>query len=420
MTNRLKRRVAMVGVGMSKFGAFKDKGGRDLFAEAFCEMVASIERGVDIKDIEAFYLGNAAGLALEGQGHIAPIIADWLGLIPKPATRVAGACASGGLALREGVIAIASGLYDIVLVGGVEKMTDLSTTEVTDVLAAFADTPYELRAGFTFPGAYAAMATAYIDKYGLTREQLMKVTIKNHDNGALNPKAQFNSSIRDIMNSRLAKSRERGHPIPQWSNEMDFLKDPQANPIIAWPLRLFDCSPITDGAACLLLVAEDLAKSFTDTPIYVIGSGQGSDYSLHGREDITTLHAAREAARQAYDMAGVNPEDIQIAEVHDCFTIAEIIATEDLSFFRAGEGGKAAEQGLTGLDGVKPINTSGGLKSKGHPIGASGVAQAVEIWQQMRGEAEARQIKGKDVHLALTHNVGAHGATCVVHIYERR
>ena len=179
MTHRLNRRIAIVGVGASKFGAFKDKAGRDLFTEAFCEMVASIERGVDIKDIEAFYLGNAASLSLEGQGHLAPIIADYVGLVPKPATRIEGACASGGLALREGVMAIASGLYNIVLVGGVEKMTDLSTTGVTDVLAAFADMPYEFRAGFTFPGLYAAMATAYMDKYGLTEEQLMAVTIKN-------------------------------------------------------------------------------------------------------------------------------------------------------------------------------------------------------------------------------------------------
>jgi acetyl-CoA C-acetyltransferase len=160
--------------------------------------------------------------------------------------------------------------------------------------------------------------------------------------------------------------------------------------------------------------------NFADTPIYIIGSGQGSDYSLHGREDITVLSGAREAARQAYEMAGVGPHDIQTAEVHDCFTIAEIVATEDLGFFKAGEGGEAVEQGLTALDGIKPVNTSGGLKAKGHPVGASGVAQVVEVWQQMRGEAGARQIKGKDVHLALTHNVGAHGATCVVHVYERR
>lgn len=419
MTRRLNRQVAIVGVGASKFGAFKDKLGRELFADAFIEMMNSIDRGIDIKDIEAFYLGSAAPLSFEGQAHLAPIIADQVGLVNRPATRVEGACASGGLALREGIIAIASGLYDIVLVGGVEKMTNLPTSEVTDVLAAFSDTPYESRAGITFPGAYALMATAYRHKYGLTDEQLMAVTIKNHQNGALNPKAQFDCSISDIMARRLAKIREKGQPVPDWSNEMDFLKDPQANPVISWPLKLFDCSPITDGAACVLLVAEHLAKSFTETPVYVIGSGQASDYSLHGRKDLTTLDSAKEAAHQAYDMAGVRPGDIQMAEVHDCFTIAEIIATEDLGFFRLGEGGRAAEQELTARHGTKPVNPSGGLKAKGHPVGASGAVQVVEVWQQMRGEARARQIN-RDVHLALTHNVGAHGATSVVHIYERR
>jgi len=420
MVRRLNRGVAIVGAGASRFGVFEDKLERDLFNEAFLEMLNSTKRGIDIKDIEAFYLGNAACLSFGGQGHLAPIIADQIGLINKPATRVEGACASGGLALREGVIAIASGLYDVVLVGGVEKMTNLPTSEVTDVLAAFSDTPYEARVGITFPGAYALMATAYRYKYGLTDEQLMAVSIKNHQNGALNPKAQFDCSISDIMIRRLAKIKGKGHPMPNWSSEMDFLRDPKANPVIAWPLRLFDCSPITDGAACVLLVVEHLAKSFTETPVYVIGSGQASDYSLHGRKDITTLSGAKEAARQAYEIAGVRPEDIRMAEVHDCFTIAEVIATEDLGFFKPGEGGKAAEEGLTARYGTKPVNPSGGLKAKGHPIGASGVAQVFEVWQQMRGEAGARQIGDRDVNLALTHNVGAHGATCVVHIFERR
>jgi acetyl-CoA C-acetyltransferase len=419
MTQRLNRRIAIAGAGASKFGASKDKLGRELFTEAFLDMIASAERGIDIKDIEALYLGSAAPMSFEGQAHLAAIIAGQVGLVNRPATRVEGACASGGLALREGIIAIASGLYDIVLVGGVEKMTNLPTSEVTDVLAAFSDTPYESRVGITFPGAYALMATAYRHKYGLTDEQLMAVSIKNHQNGALNPKAQFNCSIRDIMTSRMAKIREKGQPLPDWSSEMDFLKDPQANPVVSWPLKLFDCSPITDGAACVLLVAEHLAKSFTETPVYVIGLGQASDYSLYDRKDFTTLSSAREAARQAYDMAGVRPGDIQMAEVHDCFTIAEIIGTEDLGFFRPGEGGRAVEQGLTARHGTKPVNPSGGLKAKGHPVGASGVAQVVEVWQQMRGEAGVRQIN-RDVHLALTHNVGAHGATCVVHIYERR
>ena len=419
MVHSLNRRAAIVGVGSSKFGTFKHKLGRELFTEAFLEMLDSAERGLDIKDIEALYLGNAAGIAFEGQGHLAPIIADQIGLVNKPATRLEGACASGGLALREGVIAIASGLYDVVLVGGVEKMSDLPTAEVTDVLATLSDTPYESRVGITFPGAYALIATAYMNKYNLTEEQLMAVSIKNHKNGALNPKAQFNRSIKDIMTDRLIKLKEKGGPLPNWCQELDFLKDPTANPIVSWPLRLFDCSPITDGACCVLLVAEHLARSFTETPVYITGTGQASDCSLHGRADLSTLSATKEAARQAYEMAGVRPEDIKMAEVHDCFTIAEIVATEDIGFFKAGEGGRAVEQGLTARNGPKPVNPSGGLKSKGHPVGASGVAQVAEIWHQMRGEAGARQID-KDIDLALTHNMGAHGSTCVAHIYERR
>jgi acetyl-CoA C-acetyltransferase len=419
MARRMNRLAAIVGAGTSKFGVFQDKLGRELFTEAFTAMVDSVNRGIETKDIEALYVGSAAPLSFEGQAHLAPIIADQLGLVNRPAVRIESACASGGLALREGIISIASGLYDIVLVGGVEKMTNLPTSEVTEVLAAFSDAPYESRVGITFPGAYALLATAYRHRYGLTEEQLMAVAIKNHQNGALNPKAQFYCSIKDIMTNRLAKMKEKGQQLPVWSSEMDFLKDSQANPVVAWPLRLFDCSPITDGAACVLLVAENIAKSFTDMPIYVVGSGQASGYSLGSRNDLTTLGSAREAARQAYEMAGVGPGDIRMAEVHDCFTIAEILATEDLGFFKAGEGGRAVEQGTTSLQGAKPINPSGGLKAKGHPVGASGVAQVVEVWQQMRGEASARQING-DVDLALTHNVGAHGASCVVHVYERR
>jgi acetyl-CoA C-acetyltransferase len=417
---KLGRGVAMVGAGMSKFGAFPDKTTRDLFADAFTEMTKSVDKGIDTKDIDALYVGNFSSDLFEGQGHIAPIMADWIGLTPKPATRLESACASGGVAIREGIIGIASGLYDIVLVGGTEKMTNLPTERVTDTLAAASDAVYEASCGFTFPGLYAAIASAYMAKYGATEEHFMKVGIKNHNNGALNPKAQFNKSIRNLMDSRIEKAKQKGEPAPQWSNELDFLKDPKANPVVAWPMRLFDCSPITDGAACILLVAEDLARDFSNDPIYVIGSGQGSDSALHEREDLTSMIAAKVAAREAYDMAGVKPEDIQIAEVHDCFTIAELIAIECLGFFKPGEGYKATEQGLTARDGVKPINTSGGLKSKGHPVGASGVGQVVEIWHQMRGEAGPRQVPGKDIRLALTHNVGATGGSCVVHIYQRR
>ena len=420
MTKKLTRGVAVVGAGMSKFGAFKDKTVRDLFVEAFTEMMQSVDKGAETKDIEALYLGDAATHLFEGQGHTAPLIADWIGLIPKPATRFEDACASSGVALRQGVIAIASGLFDIILVGGIEKMSNLPTEGVTDVLASFSDSLYEIPTGFTFPGLYATIATAYMAKYGAEVEHFMKVGIKNHNNGALNPKAQFNSSISDIMNARIERAKQRGQPIPEWKDEMDFLHDPQANPIVAWPMRLYDCSPITDGATCVLLVAEEIAKSFTDDPLYIIGSGQGSAAALHDREEMTSLISARAAAKGAYEMAGVRPEDIQIAEVHDCFTIAEIVATEDLGFFKPGEGAKAVEEGITARNGAKPINTSGGLKSKGHPVGASGIGQTVEMWHQLRGGAGARQVPIKDLRLGLTHKVGGSGGTCVVHIYERR
>jgi len=417
---KLGRGVAMVGAGMSKFGAFKDKSSRDLFVEAFTDMVASVDKGLEIKDIQALYLGNFSSDLFEGQGHTAPIMADWVGLTPKPATRVEDACASGGAALRQGVITIASGLYDLVLVGGVEKMTNLPTERVTDTLAGAGDVLYETPAGFTFPGIFAAMGTAHMACYGTKPEHFLKVGIKNHQNGALNPKAQFNSTIRDIMKGRAQRARERGQPVPDWADEMAFLNDPQANPVVAWPMRLFDCSPITDGAACVLLAAEEIARSFSNCPIHIIGAGQGSGRALHSSPDLASLGAAKEAARQAYEMAGVGPKDVQIAEVHDCFTVAEIIASEDLGFFKPGEGPRAVDEGLTSLKGAKPINTSGGLKAKGHPVGASGVAQALEVWKQMRGEAGARQVPGREIHLALTHNVGGSGGTCVVHIYQRR
>ena len=417
--NKLPRGVAAVGAGMSKFGAFPDKNGRDLFVEAYKEMTHSVDKGLDPSAIESFYLGNFSSDLFEHQGHTAPLLADAVGLTPIPVARVENACASGATALRQGVMAIASGMYDVVLIGGAEKMTNLPTSQVTDTLATAADVPFEIAAGFTFPGFYAAISTAYMAKYGMTPEHLMNVAIKDHNNGALNPKAQFGVTIQDWMEGRIASAKKKGKPVPTWETIWDFLHDDKANPMIAWPLRLFDCSPITDGAAAILLVAEERAKEFTDHPIHIIGSGQASDSALHDRADLTTLSAAKIASSQAYEMAGVTANDVRIAEVHDCFTIAEVVASEDIGFFKPGNGFKAAEDGVTARTGSKPINTSGGLKSKGHPVGASGVAQAVEVWKQMRGEADARQVPG-DVPLAMTHNVGATGSTCVVHIYERR
>jgi len=418
-TKSLARGVALVGAGMSKFGAFPGKATRDLFVESFLDMRVSVDKGFDPKEIEALYIGNYSSDLFEGQGHTAPIMVDWVGLAPRPATRVEDACASSGVALRQGILAIASGMYDMVLVGGIEKMSNLRTERVTDTLATASDVLYEIPAGFTFPGFYAAMATAYMHKYRATPEAFMKVGLKNHDNGALNDKAQFGATIRSLMDKKIAAAQAKGKPAPVWEDEIAFLSDDRANPVIAWPMRLFDCSPISDGAAALLLVSEDIAKNFTDDPLYIIGSGQASDVALHDREDVTALRAAKLAGQQAYEMAGVTPQDIKVAEVHDCFTIAEVIATEDLGFFEPGQGHEAVEEGLTSRLGPRPINTSGGLKSKGHPVGASGAGQVVEIWKQLRGRAGERQVPG-DINLGLTHNVGGTGQTCVVHIFERR
>lgn len=417
---KLGRGVCVVGVGMSKFGMFRDRDSKDLFAEAFREMLSSVEKGVDPRDIDALYLGNFTNDYFMKQAHWGPIISDLIGHTPKPATRTEGACASSALAFREGVFAIAAGFYDIVLVGGVEEMSKCTTEEVTEGLA-MAAIPYERKAGFTFPGVFGVIATAYFEKYGAAREHLMNVTIKSHTNAPLNPKAQFNVTIRDIMNQRIERAKEKGMPVPAWKDEKEFLRDPKANPVVAWPMHLFDCCPISDGASCLLLVAEEIAKSFTDTPLHVVGIGQGSGGGFHSTKDaITCFEATRYAAKEAYELSGLKPEDIQIAEVHDCFSIAEIIHLEDLGFFKPGEGYKAVEEGLTRLDGPKPINTSGGLKCKGHPVGATGTSQLYEIWKQLRGEAGKRQVPIKDLRIGATHNLGGTGGTCTFTILERR
>ena len=416
---QLARPVSIVGAGMSQFGAFRDKTVRDLFVEAFQDLLEHLDHGIDVEDIECGFIGNYSSDLFEGQGHTAPILADWLGMTPTPITRIENACASSGSAFREGITAIASGMYDVVLVGGVEKMTGLPTEGVTDVLASAADGLYEVPAGLTFPGIYGALAKAHMDRYETNLSHLLKVGIKNHKNGALNPKAQFNSSLMDMMERRKARAEQRGEPVPAWQDEMDFLNDAQANPWIAWPLRLYDCAPITDGASCVLLVASEIAGNFTDKPVHIAGTGQASGRPLHDADELTSLSAAREAAAQAYAMAGVTPNDIQVAEVHDCFTIAEIIATEDLGFFEPGEGPRAVDEGRTARNGDRPINTSGGLKAKGHPVGASGVAQIIETFHQLRGEAGARQVPNANLELGLTHNVGGTGGTCVVNILRR-
>ena len=418
-SRKLARGVAIVGAGMSKFGMYRDKNSKDLFIEAFSEMLGSVDRGIDPNEIDALYIGNFSNDFFVHQAHWGPIISDLLGLPPKPATRTEGACASSALAFREGVFAIASGFYDIVLVGGVEEMSKRTTEEVAEGLA-LATVPYEGKVGFTFPGVFGAIATAYFHKYGATREHLMNVTIKSHNNAPLNPKAQFPYTIRDIMNAKIEKAKEKGLELPEWKDEKDFLRDPRVNPVVAWPMHLYDCCPISDGAACMLLVAEEIAKNFTDDPIYVAGIGQGSGKGLHACEDLTSFEATKYAAQEAYGMSGLKPEDIQFAEVHDCFSMAEIIHLEDLGFFEPGDGYKAVEEGLTKLDGPMPINTSGGLKCKGHPVGATGIAQLYEVWTQLKGRAGERQVAIEDLRIGAAHNLGGTGGTCTFTILERR
>ena len=418
-TRKLGRGVAVVGAGMSKFGMFDDRDSKDLFTDAFSDMLASVDKGVDPRDIDALYLGNFTNDFFVGQSHWSAIMSDAIGLVPKPATRTEGACASSALAFREGVFAIASGFYDMVLVGGVEDMSKRSTAEVAEGLA-LAAVPYERKIGFTFPGVFGAIATAYFERHGASREHLMDVTIKSHNNAPLNPKAQYRVSVRDIMKQKIERAKNKGEAIPEWSDEKDFLRDAKANPAIAWPIHLFDCCPISDGAGCLLLVGEEMARGFTDDPLYVCGLGQGSGRGLQAADDLTYFEATRAAAAEAYTMAGIGPEEIQFAEVHDCFSIAELIHIEDLGFFKAGAGYKAVADGLTRLDGPKPINTSGGLKCKGHPVGATGSAQLIEVWDQLRQQAGKRQVGNGNLRFGAAHNLGGTGGTCTYTILERR
>ncbi len=414
----LGRGVAMVGAGMSPFGMCADKDSKDLFLEAFTDMRSSVDKGLDPSDIEALYFGNFTNDFFVHQSHWGAILVDALGLTPIPATRTEGACASSGLAFREACFAIASGYYDVVLVGGVEDMSKRSTAEVAEGLS-LAAIPYELDAGLNFPGVFGAIASAYFQKHGADREHLFNVTIKSHDNAALNPRAQLGKSVREMMESKTRRAAERGQEVPEWADEREFLRDPRANPIVADPLHLFDCCPISDGAACLLLVASEIAGRFTDDPLQVAGIGQGSGRGLQAAEDLTSFEATRAAAEEAYRMAGIGPGDVQFAEVHDCFSIAELLHIEDLGFFEHGSGHHAVADGLTRLDGRVPINTSGGLKCKGHPVGATGAGQLVEVWTQLRQQAGERQVPGADLEIGLAHNLGGTGGTSSVTILRR-
>ena len=386
------RDVAIVGIGCTKFGEMWDKSFRDLFIEA--GLMALEDAGMSGADVEALYGGNMSSGVFIEQEHVGALIADYSGLISNsvPSTRVEAACASGGLALRSGIIAVASEYHDIVISAGIEKMTDVGPEKAMDALAAASDREWEAALGATFPGLYAMMARAHMDEFGTTREQLAQVAVKNHYHGSMNPKAQFRNRI--TIDAVIS------------------------SPLVADPLRLFDCSPITDGAAAVILVPAERAREFTDTPIYVKAAAQASDtISLHDRRSLTSIDATRIAADRAFNTARLQRSNIDVAEVHDCFTIAEIMAIEDLAFFEKGRGGPATLAGETAIGGKIPINTSGGLKACGHPVGATGIKQAVEIVEQLRGTAGKRQVEGAEV--GLTHNVGGTGGTVVVHILAR-
>lgn len=417
---KLARKVAIVGAGMSKFGAtFPLRRIPEHVSDAWLNAIKTVDNGITPSDIDACYVGNYSADLFNHQGHLGPMVSSLLGLNPKPAPRFEGACASSGIALRQAIITVASGLMDVIAVVGIEVMNEVPTSGVTDALATASDVAYEYTAGATFPGLYAAIASAHMNKYGTTQEDLMRVAIKNHINGTQNPFAQMQRSIRQLMDSKMKRIKDSGGEVPDWKDEFDYLDSP-SNPRIAYPLRLFDCSLVTDGGAVVFVTSGDVAKKFTDTPIWITGTGQASAaIAMHDRETLTELTATKHASKMAYDMAGLGPKDIQIAEVHDCFTIAEICAMEDLGFYEKGKAVEAIKNKESYRDGVKPINTSGGLKSKGHPVGATGAAQAVEIFKQMRGIAELdRQVKF-DVEKAMTHNLGGSGGTCVVTIYEK-
>ncbi|HXA64454.1 MAG TPA: thiolase domain-containing protein [Bryobacteraceae bacterium] len=381
------RQVAVVGIGKTAFGAFPDRDLRSLAVEAGQKALENA--GAKPSQVEAFHLGNFAGPSFVGQNHLAPYVAAGMGITGIPATRFEAACASSGAAFFHAVSAVAAGLYDVILVTGVEKMTSQPTPKVTEILAGAGDLCGEVRAGATFPALFAMIARRHMYQYGTTREQMAAVAVKNHANGAKNPLAHMRKVI--TMEQAL-----NGKPISE-------------------PLTVYDCSLISDGAAAVLIVPFERASEFTDKPVRVLGISQASDnVALDEKDDITTLRAVKISAEKAYKMAGVKPSDIQFAEVHDCFTIAEIVAIEDLGFVKKGEGGPYSLAGKTCIQGELPVNTSGGLKAKGHPVGATGVGQICDVVQQIRGEAGERQVKRNSVGLAQ--NLGGSGATSVITI----
>jgi len=384
------KNTQIVSGAQTKFGNLEGITLREMFAEAVDK--ATVDVDIPKKDVQAVFVGTFVPEMLVHQGHTAPLLVDYAGLRGLPATRHEAACASGATALRSAIMAIESGIYDTVLVAAAEKMTSVSTNQATEALAAAADDEFESSMGLTFPGVFAIAAVAHMQKFGTTEEDMARVAVKAHKNAATNPLAQFQKEI--TMEKAMT---------PRY---------------IAWPLKLFDCSPISDGAAAMVLTSKEKAKEYTDTPVSVVGTGQASaSMNLCDRSELTSFEASVAASRDAYKMAGLGPEDMDFAVVHDCFTIAEIIASEDIGFFEPGEGAKAVRDGVTALDGDRPINPMGGLKAVGHPVGATGVKQAVVVYRELIGDAGANQVAKHDT--GIMHNFGGTGASCVVSIFRR-
>jgi acetyl-CoA C-acetyltransferase len=383
------REVAVIGIGATKFGELWDLSFREIGIQA--GLAAVYDANLSGEDIDALYVGNMSAGRYIQQEHVAALIADYSGMARDniPATRVEAAGASGGLALRQGYMAVASGMHDIVVVGGAEKMTDVGDNESNEIQSSAADEQWEVTFGATFPSLHAMIARRHMHDFGTTREQIAQVAVKNHKHGSMNPKAQYQ---KEISLDTVLKS-----------------------PLVSDPLGMFDCAPNSDGAAAVVLCAMEKARKYTETPVKILASGQASDtLALHHRNSIVGFNATRVAADRAFKQAKLTPKEVDFAEVHDNFTISEILAIEDLGFFRKGEGGKATMDGQTLVGGKIAINTSGGLKARGDPIGATGVAQIVEVVTQLRGQAGKRQVANARVGLAQ--NVGGTGATVVVHI----
>ncbi|ELZ39852.1 thiolase domain-containing protein [Halorubrum tebenquichense] len=382
--------VRVAGVGLTRFGDHPERTGRDLFGEA--ALRAFEDAAVDRADVEELNYGNFMGALAEHQGHQAPLMAEAAG-VRCPATRYESACASAGVAVREAVRTVAAGDADVVLAGGMERMTNLPTDEVTEGLAIAADDLFEVRAGVTFPGAYALLANAYFDAYGGSREDLAHVASKNHANAVPNEYAQYRKEV-----------------------SVDEAMDA---PPVAEPLHLYDACPITDGASALVLVSEEYAADHDlDASVAVTGTGQGTDrMALGDREHLARTPAADDAAEAAYADAGIDADAVDVAEVHDCFTIAEVLALESLGLFEAGEGIAAAREGVTTADGDLPVNLSGGLKAKGHPVGATGGSQIAELTRLLRGDHPNSE-HVPDAEVGVAHNAGGTVASAVVHVLE--